>query len=195
MRSVLIIDAAYAMKAAAPGRFDVLKLKEALERRNGAPFDESYYLNSTPSPPSDQQDAFHNWIKSAAPRGPRMRVQLYKIKDLHCVCPQCSHRFERAVQKGVDVGIATLIIKLASQNRYDRLILIAGDGDFEDAIDYVKSELHKEIWIAGFPNSVSADLQSYSDRVLWISDFWSEIERSASTSANALALDQGASEV
>lgn len=177
------------MKAAAPGRYDVLKLKEALERRNGAPFDESYYLNSKSSSPNDQQDGFHNWIKTAPPRGPRMRVQLYALKEMHCVCPQCNTRFDRAVQKGVDVGIATLIIKLASQNRYDRLILLAGDGDFEDAIDYVKSELHKEIWIAGFPNSVSSDLQSYSDRVLWISDFWSEIERGPNATANALVPD------
>ena len=194
MRTVWIIDAAYCMKAA-PGRYDFLKLKENLERLNGSTFAESYYLNSTPNPPSDQQDAFHTWIKMAPPKGPRMRVQLYKLKDMHCTCPQCHHHFERTVQKGVDVGIATLIIKLASQNRYDRLILLAGDGDFEDAIDYVKSELHKEIWIAGFPDSVSADLQSYSDHLIWISDFWSDIERggkgtgslSSSTPLNAEA--------
>jgi uncharacterized LabA/DUF88 family protein len=187
MRTVWIIDAAYSMKAA-PGRYDVLRLKEALEKRNGSAFDESYYLNSTPSPPTDQQDAFHTWIKMAPPKGPRMRVQLYKLKDMHCICPQCSHHFDRSVQKGVDVGIATLIIKLASQNRYDRLVLLAGDGDFEDAIDYVKSELHKEIWIAGFPNSVSADLQSYSDRVIWISDFWSEIERALPSASGSAVL-------
>jgi len=176
MRTIWIVDAAYSMKAA-PGRYDILKLKQELEVQNGSPFDESYYLNSTPSPPTDQQDAFHTWIKTAPPKGPRMRVQLYKLKEMRCTCPQCAKHFDKTVQKGVDVGIATLIIKLATQDRYDRLVLLAGDGDFEDAIDYVKSELHKEIWIAGFPNSVSADLQSYSDRVIWISDFWTSIER------------------
>ncbi len=44
------------------------------------------------------------------------------------------------------------MIKLATQNLYDRLLLSAGDGDFEDAISYVKSDLHKEIWISGFTN-------------------------------------------
>ena len=182
MRTVWIIDAAYCMKAA-PGHYDILKLKERLEQLNGSPFAESYYLNSTPNPPTDKQDAFHTWIKMAPPKGPRMRVQLYKLKDMHCICPQCHQPFERTVQKGVDVGIATLIIKLASQNRYDRLVLLAGDGDFEDAIDYVKSELHKEIWVAAFPDSVSADLQSYSDNLIWISDFWSAIERAPKAAA------------
>jgi uncharacterized LabA/DUF88 family protein len=81
------------------------------------------------------------------------------------------------VQKGVDVGIATLMIKLATQNLYDRLFLSAGDGDFEDAISYVKSDLHKEIWISGFTNTVSADLQSYADKVVWIDSFWKQVAK------------------
>ena len=63
-----------------------------------------------------------------------MRVQLYKLKDLRCDCPHCGDHFDRQVQKGVDVGIATLLIKLAVQEKYERVILSAGDGDFEDAI-------------------------------------------------------------
>ena len=51
----------------------------------------------------------HSKLKSAPPRGPKMRVQLYTIKDLNTTCPNCSHQFHRSVQKGVDVGIATLI--------------------------------------------------------------------------------------
>ena len=48
--------------------------------------------------------------------------------------------------------------KLGSRGKFDRVILLAGDGDFEDVIDYVKSELDKEVWIAGYPSSVSTDL-------------------------------------
>jgi len=41
----------------------------------------------------------------------------------------------------------------------------------------LKSELHKEIWIAGFNDSVSADLQSYADQVIFLNDHWKEIEK------------------
>ena len=102
-------------------------------------------------------------------------MQLYTLKRLHVQCPQCATAFDRHVQKGVDVGIATLMIKLATQNCYDRLLLLAGDGDFADAIAYVKSDLHKEIWLSGFTNTVSADLQSYADQVLWINHFWQHV--------------------
>ena len=175
-KTIWIADAAYIMKAA-PGRIDYLRLKQHLETLNGGAIYESYYLNSMPNPSSDAQDAFHNWLKLAPPAGPKMRVRLYKLKSMACECPKCHTKFPRQVQKGVDVGIATLILKLATQNQYDRLILSAGDGDFEDAIDYVKSELHKEIWLAGFDNSVSADLQSYADLMIWLSADWDAIKK------------------
>ena len=96
---------------------------------------------------------------------------------MHLECPACRHRFDRQVQKGVDVGIATLILKLAAQGVYDRLILSAGDGDFEDAISYVKSELHKEVWMNGAQATLSTDLQSYANRVLWLDDMVPAIDK------------------
>ena len=176
MKTVWVVDAAYMMKAS-PGKFDYLKLKAELERLNGDKFSESFYLNSSPNPPTDAQDGFHSWLKTAPPGGPKMRVKLYKLKDVHNTCSSCSHHFDRQVQKGVDVGVATLIVKLASQNQYERLLLLAGDGDFEDAIAYVKEELHKEIWMAGFNGSLSADLQSYANNVIWLNDIWGDIQK------------------
>ena len=175
-KTIWIIDGAYMLKAA-PGKFDFLKMKHELERECGNEIFETYFLNSVSNSPSDSQDAFHMWLKTAPPRGPKMRVQLYSLKDMHLTCPNCGQPFERPVQKGVDVGIATLILKLAVQNQYERLILAAGDGDFEDAISYVKSDLHREIWLCGFYDTVSADLQSYSDRVVWFDECWDTIRR------------------
>jgi uncharacterized LabA/DUF88 family protein len=179
MQTIWIVDGAYLFTECRRlvGDFDYLKLKGKLEEENQSPFFECYYLNSTPNPPSDAQDKFHTWLKSAPPRGPKMRVQLYQLKDMGFTCPSCYSQSNRHVQKGVDVGIATLILKLAAQDRYERLVLSAGDGDFEDAISYVKSELHREIWISGFDGSVSVDLQSYADHVVWLDNYVEEIKK------------------
>jgi uncharacterized LabA/DUF88 family protein len=179
VKTVWIIDGAYLFNFGKnrPNGIDYLKLKEELVKANGGPIFESYYLNSTPDPATDQQNGFHTWIKSAPPKGPKIRVQLYKLKDMRNTCPSCKMQFDRPVQKGVDVGIATLIIKLAAQGVYDRLILSAGDGDFEDAIQYVKSELHKEVWVHGSQSNLSTDLQSYSDNVLWLEDMVPAIDK------------------
>ncbi|GAA4373169.1 NYN domain-containing protein [Hymenobacter koreensis] len=175
-KTIWLIDGAYLLKSsAAHGKFDYIKLKNELEEINGGEFKEIYYLNSVKDSSAAQQNAFHNWLKSAPPTGPKMRVKLYGLKEMSVRCGECGQTTARPVQKGVDVGIATLIIKLASQNQYDRLLLSAGDGDFEDAIDYVKSELHKEIWLAGFSGNVSPDLQSYADKVIWLEKHWDRI--------------------
>jgi len=99
------------------------------------------------------------------------------LKDLHITCQHCGTDSVREVQKGVDVGIATLIVKMAAQGVYDRLLLCAGDGDFEDAISYVKSELHKEVWICGSQDNLSTDLQSYADNVIWLEDLHPAIDK------------------
>jgi len=179
MKTVWIVDGAYLFNygKTRPNGIDYLKLKNELVKVNGGQIYEGYYLNSTQDPATDAQNAFHTWMKSAPPKGPKMRVQLYKLKDMHCTCPSCSHQFDRQVQKGVDVGIATLIIKLAAQNVYERLILSAGDGDFEDAVSYIKSELHKEFWLHGSQASLSSDLQSYADNVLWLDDMIPAIDK------------------
>ncbi|MFT4100162.1 MAG: NYN domain-containing protein [Burkholderiaceae bacterium] len=177
MKTVWIIDAAYLFNYGKARPFDYLKLKKEITRLNGGPIHESYYLNSAQDLSSEAQNAFNTWIKTAPPKGPKFRVQTYKLKNIHLNCPSCGHQFDRQVQKGVDVGIATLIIKLAAQNVYDRLILSAGDGDFEDAISYVKSELRKEFWVSGSMNNLSPDLQSYADNVLWLEDMSPAIDK------------------
>ncbi|MFZ4285151.1 NYN domain-containing protein [Variovorax sp. HJSM1_2] len=179
VKTVWIVDAAYLYNfgRTRPGGFDYLKLKNELIRANGGPIYESYYLNAAADPTAESQSAFHTWIKSAAPKGPQMRVQLYKLKDLHSRCPSCGTQFDRHVQKGVDVAITTLMIKLAAQDVYDRVILSAGDGDFEDAIAYIKSDLRKEVWLHGAQSTLSVDLQCYADKVLWLDDMVPAIDK------------------
>ena len=77
----------------------------------------------------------------------------------------------------MDVGLATLMVKLAAQNKYDRLILSAGDGDFEDAIKYVKYECAKEVWVTGHSASLSTNLRGHADRVIRLEDHRREIEK------------------
>ena len=42
------------------------------------------------------------------------------------------------VEKGVDVRLATDMVAMGLQNRYDVAVLVSGDGDFADAVQIVK---------------------------------------------------------
>lgn len=81
-RTVWIVDAAYLMKSA-PDRIDYLQLRNTLEERLKRTFTDAYYVDSALSSPTEQQESFYTWLKSAPPRGPKMRVRLHRLKSLH----------------------------------------------------------------------------------------------------------------
>ena len=111
--------------------------------------------------------------------------ECYYLNSTPDAATESQNAFHSSVQKGVDVGIATLIVKLAAQGVYDRLILSAGDGDFQEAITYIKSELHKEFWLHGAMSNLSTDLQCYADQVLWMDDMHPAIDKDKPAMAGA----------
>ena len=180
--TALLIDAAYLnLSAKAAGwNMDMLKLKRLLEEKanNKGPIREGHYLNSVaPEHLTDSVHRFHTYLKSAEPTGPQLRVELYGHKKMSHTCPGCKHTSYRRIQQGVDVAIAMRIIMLSE--KYDQLILLAGDADFLDAVRYMKAKGTKRLVIAGFRGSVSADLQSYADEVIWLDDYAAIIRREA----------------
>lgn len=171
MRIIWLIDAEYLLKAA-PGPFDYLKLKNYIEGQLEQPIYDGYFLNSAPYIKSDAQEGFYTWLKSARPHGPRLKVRLYRLRNVRCKCPDCGEWFDRNVQSGVDVGITTLLMKLAMLDQYDRALVSAGDGEYHDAMDFVKTELNKEVWLCGFDGTINPDIQCHADDVLWLDDGW-----------------------
>lgn len=149
---------------------DYLKLRQKIENELESKVT-AYYFNATPNPQSDEQNSFHNWLKT----GPGIRIpKLYELKKKKNNCPNCKHKFTRYVQKGVDVGIATHALKY--HPKYETLILSTGDGDFLDAIKYLKEELEKRIMLVGFNGSISPDILPYADEKWFIDEFIDEVK-------------------
>jgi len=166
-------------------RFDYLKLRRKLEE--SGEIWRGYYLNSTPHPPTDAQDGFHTWLRSAPPRGPRLITKLYELKHIdadRAYCEQChakvdvqcpngaGHELRNQQQKGVDVGLATLA--LIHRDHYDCFLLSSGDGDLLDAVEFL-SEQGRRIELAVFMEGVSTELQARSDRIHWINEFAADV--------------------
>lgn len=191
MRRLWLIDAGYLWNARHSVRrnyqFDYLKLRQELERDGN--FWRAYYLNSTQHPPTDAQDSFHTWLRSAPPRGPKLITKLYELKKVgadRAFCEQCGtkvslscpegheHRLANQQQKGVDVALATLA--LTHRDRYDALVLSSGDGDLLDAVEFL-SERGKRIELVVFTAGVSTDLQARADTICWINDFEDEVSK------------------
>lgn len=50
------------------------------------------------------------------------------------------------------------VMTLAYQNKLNSLVLVAGDGDFRDMVDFVVNTMQKPVYIAGYKASMSASL-------------------------------------
>jgi uncharacterized LabA/DUF88 family protein len=68
-----------------------------------------------------------------------------------------------AVEKGVDVMLATDLLHFAWNNLYDVAVLVSGDSDYAYALQAVKN-MGKHVEVAYFENNISKDLLDISDK-------------------------------
>jgi uncharacterized LabA/DUF88 family protein len=67
-----------------------------------------------------------------------------------------------AVEKGIDVMLATDLLRYAWSNLYDVAVLVSGDGDFCYAVQAAK-DMGKHVEVAYFENNISRDLLDICD--------------------------------
>ena len=77
-------------------------------------------------------------------------------------------RGETTVEKGVDIMLATDLLKYAWDDLYDIGIVVSGDGDFTYAIKAVK-ELGKYVEVVAFSSNLSQQLADESDYLIQLS--------------------------
>ena len=120
---------------------------------SGRPMYRTYYYNilgvqdRNPQAYQDQQKFF-----SALYNTPYLEVRLGTSKM----------RGDVAVEKGVDIMVATDLLRLAWDNLYDVGVLVSGDGDFAYAVQAVK-DLGKHVEVAAFPANLSWELAQVAD--------------------------------
>ena len=174
MSAAWFVDGSYAYKCwknVAGGRgLDYAKLREAIERDAGEPLRENYFFNAEGSPPTAAQDSFHRRIATPAPEGGGLRLMLYWTDTrkvfwperfgghpvMHPTIPDL--QFEKETQKGVDVGLGYHLARSYNRKGWDKLYLMAGDGDFGEVVqDFVKHE-GVDVVLLGTRRTISSEL-------------------------------------
>lgn len=81
------------------------------------------------------------------------------------------------MQQEVDVAIVMKAMKIAFSNQLEQLVLIAGDGDFKDMVEFFTETLYKKVWVFGYKSSLSASLHEKASPgcVHFIDDIWENI--------------------
>ena len=147
-------------------RYDVDFVAFANKLCNGRPLFRIYYYNvlrtadRNPQAYQDQQ---------------KFLTALYNTPYLEVRLGASKMRGDVAVEKGVDIMLATDLLRFAWDDRYDVAILVSGDGDFAYALQTAK-DLGKHVEVAAFPSNLSWELaQVADDRQFFTPEYFSDL--------------------
>lgn len=181
------IDGSYALKSwqssgMGSARLDFTKLRRYIERDAGGAIGDAYYFNCESDVHSASQGAFYKAIAMPPPNGAGLRVKLYWLshKPLYwppkygggaVLHPSISNvQYELTTQKGVDVGLAFHLMRSHGKSDWDKLYLVAGDGDFHEVIQHLVENEGVEVCLIGNSNSISPELAPYAVKLMMFED-------------------------
>lgn len=174
-RVLVVYDGAYL--AALSKQMDMRRFDQLIRFYSGAiPYRSVWFGTRNPS---GADGSFLNILSSLG-----IEVRLYRLARRDTVCPSCGSISTREVQKGVDVGLAIFATSEALQHRYEKLLLIAGDGDFIDLVHEIQQS-GRTVCVVGTPETISESLKEISDRVIDITDTLPLCRRGELTSAES----------
>ncbi len=104
----------------------------------------------------------------------QLRTKILKRRKHHC--SNCNHYESKDIQKGVDVSLATDILRHSLQKSCDIVIVVSGDEDYKDAIECAK-ERGVKVWVAAFKHSLSKELRLSTDKLILLDDIFAEIKK------------------
>ena len=102
----------------------------------------------------------------------KLFARLRKIPKCKIILCKRQKRVDRDEQeyyviKGDDIHLSLDMLRDACKDRYDKTVLISGDGDFTQLVNYVIKE-NKEVKIYAFKELTSIDLINRANKHQWI---------------------------
>ncbi|MBR9681414.1 MAG: NYN domain-containing protein [Candidatus Altiarchaeota archaeon] len=123
------------------------------------------YYNAPKVPAGTEAAEIHRRFIEYVKSLPKFKVKLGKISRKTKFCFACEKYSKVAVEKKVDVMIATDMFAAAISGKCGTIILVSGDNDFT----YVVSEIKKldiDVEVACFRNSLAAELRGSATHVI-----------------------------
>lgn len=170
--TVCIVDGAYLSKATTleEPRISVGLLRNMIEGMIHSHLESFIYVDTLPYEEGNRgaKEAWHNYI--ASKNGGGAYVIAHPMKESTVTCPKCSARFERYYQWAGDTVIAAEIVRWAVEKKVGRIILIAGDGDFNYPAQVARN-FCKELVVMAFQDTASNKLQGIANRVIYLDEY------------------------
>lgn len=133
-------------------------------------FVRGYFYDAVDEPIDARKNGFFDKLRSLEIT---VVTKPLKYKD-----EQCKHCNKMDVhipyQKGVDVALVTDVMGLAFEKAYDIAIIVSGDNDFVDAIEFIKSKGLK-VWVVSFLNCLGEDTMRAGDKTIQLDKLFDKL--------------------
>ena len=144
--------------------------KLLLEIAKDTDFIRGYYYDAVPEPVVANRQSFFDKLRSN-----QITIITKPLKYKSVKCAHCKHTdLNVPYQKGVDVALVTDTISLAVEKAYDIAIIVSGDNDFVDAVNFVKAKGLK-VWVVSFSSALGDDLMRSADRIIKLDTMVNEL--------------------
>lgn len=152
-------------------RFDWNRFKAYMDHLSGGEIFDVHYFDCVSDAPSAGREAFHQFLRNTL----GFQLHFTELKEKRRQCPQCNAMYVEHEQKGVDVGIAVHMLKLAVSHSYEQALLCSGDGDFASLVTDLRDTLGKRIVVIGWHNGVAPALRDAAYRVIHLEEHYDRI--------------------
>ena len=115
-----------------------------------------------------------NFLEALQKQGIQLRTKI--LKNRYHMCNNCNVPTLKSIQKGVDVSLATDILRHAFQQTCEICIVVSGDADYKDAIEVAKDKGIK-VWVASFKSALSSEVERTVDKVIILDEIFDKIKQ------------------
>lgn len=132
----------------------------------------TYYYNSPAPPTANQIQSQKYWDSLGWIDGLRPRQGRIMRKTINTKCPKCHQdiTLNSYIQKGVDTRIVVDMISLAQQDAYDVAVLVSGDSDLTETVEWIREHTKKKVENACVPcGAWSKQLREAADKRIVLS--------------------------
>ncbi|HZH34762.1 MAG TPA: NYN domain-containing protein [Pyrinomonadaceae bacterium] len=136
-------------------RIDWQKFIKLIEQ-DGDELWQVYYFGGEKENQSEGEANYYNFLKEKL----RWEIYTYPLGKRTVSCVNCNHTHTLLAEKGVDVGLAIKMLTLGINKAYETAILVSGDRDYLEAVQFVKGlGLRVEVvsWRDGLSDALSAE--------------------------------------
>lgn len=130
----------------------------------------TYFYDAVENPIPSKKHRFFDMLRSN-----EVTIVTKELRYKSNSCSFCNKTREKIpYQKGVDVSLVTDTMSLAFEKAYEIAIIVSGDNDFVDAVNFIKSKGLK-VWIVSFKNCLGEDIRRSADRVIILDSIFEKI--------------------